>query len=352
MDRKLNREDFIRKSFRIPPRKPTETPPEEQRTNGQAKDAEKPSAISLAMMDKPLPSNNADRSSACVAVSSTLENKLYDNKLQKTAYETGVPAKIREFPNRVPWVNRTVPIQLKSFKAPDIPNGPTTYTNGTTKTYSDNTTVIKIKGSNDMLDNLEKQISEMEKGIALNEKKGDPGSPKDEVFVRTRYGEHENLLNTGISEISTDALGGKLPVDDGRSAFNRSEGTRHSTGGANPVGIADVRGRALSNLLKSGLSDAVVGKDVMETDGARPSKGFTRGEATRNSTGGSHAPTTAASRVRPYLSRNNSDAQPAAKPIVKRAPIAPIVKNIAPLPTHAVKQVFILIQTVYCISHI
>lgn len=258
MDRKLIREDFVRRSFRSKKPPSPDIPKQDQ-----------PSAISLAMMDKPSTSPvDAERSSACVAVSSAITDRFYDQKSQKSSYEVtslGIAPKKSEFPNRVPTVNKTVPIQLKSFNSHQP-------TNGNVEDQSHN-----HHAEEDVLQSLEKQIIDMEKGIAMKK--------VDEVLAR-------NKIDVKINNIE--------------KSFTRGETTRNSTGGSGvgvPTSAAAVRGRAVSNLLKSGISDMEQGGLVTETDGARSTKpSFSRGENTRSSTGASQPP-------RRALIRTASDTQ-------------------------------------------
>lgn len=179
MERKLTREDFMRKSFRAPRVSPA---PEGQEptVNG----APPPSPVSLAMLERnPTP--------------------------QRTQYEvtsTGIAPKRLE-------INRAHPIHLKSFQAPDPPDD-----------------TAPMPPSDDVLRKLERQIGEMERGL----ERAQNGTVA--VDERVRYAEHENLLRTGVSSVGG---GGYLPADsdtehDDRT-FNRNESTRSSTGGATPV---------------------------------------------------------------------------------------------------------------------
>ncbi|XP_077283664.1 serine/threonine-protein kinase MARK2-like isoform X2 [Arctopsyche grandis] len=258
MDRKLIREDFVRKSFRTKKPPPPDIPKQDQ-----------PSAISLAMMDNPPASAvDAERSSACVAVSSAINDHFYDQKSQKSAYEvtsSGIAPKKLEFPNRVPTVNRAVPIQLKSFNCHQPTNG-----NAEDQIHNNHG-----QDSADVLQSLEKQITEMEKGITMKKK-------VDEVLARNKI---------------------DMKINKAEKSFTRGETIRNSTGGSVPTPTAAVRGRAVSNLLKSGISDMEQGGLVTETDGARSTKmSFSRGENTRSSTGASQTP-------RRALTRTTSDSQ-------------------------------------------
>ncbi|XP_061380978.1 serine/threonine-protein kinase MARK2-like isoform X11 [Danaus plexippus] len=177
MERKLVREDFMRKSFRGPRVSPA---PEGQAAavNG----APPPSPVSLAMLER---------------VPRT-----------RTEYEVtsaGIAPKRLE-------INRAHPIHLKSFQtepADDI--GPT-------------------PPSDDVLRKLERQIGEMERGL----ERAQNGAV--EVDERVRYAEHENLLRTGVSSVGG---GGYLPADSDTEhdvvPFNRNETTRSSTGAAAPA---------------------------------------------------------------------------------------------------------------------
>lgn len=178
MERKLTREDFMRKSFRAPRVSPVPDP-QEPAVNG----APPPSPVSLAMLERtPQP--------------------------QRTQYEvtsSGIAPKKLE-------INRAHPIHLKSFQTPDLPD--------------DNTTAP----SDDVLRKLERQIGEMERGL----ERAQNGNVS--VDERVRYAEHENLLRTGVSSVGG---GGYLPADSDTEhdvvPFNRNETTRSSTGGATPV---------------------------------------------------------------------------------------------------------------------
>lgn len=236
----------------------------------------KPSPISLAMMDKPPPPSptDAERSSACVAISNTVNDRLYDQKTQKTSYEilsSGIAPKRLEFSTRAPTVNRATPIHLKSFES--------NQTNGDGQ----------AKDSADVLHSLEQQITEMEKGIAI---KKIADSVKDNI---------ESVKKT-------------------KQNFTRGENTRNSTGGtglgATEAPTAAVRGRAVSNLLKSGISEMEPGGlATTETDGARPTRpAFNRGDNTRSSTGATTQP------VRRPLARTASDTQGS---VVKTPPRRP-----------------------------
>ncbi|XP_062531697.1 MAP/microtubule affinity-regulating kinase 3 isoform X5 [Bombyx mori] len=179
MERKLTREDFMRKSFRAPRVSPAPDS-QESALNG----APPPSPVSLAMLERTA-------------------------QPQRTQYEvtsTGIAPKRLE-------ISRAHPIHLKSFQAPDPPddNAPT-------------------PPSDDVLRKLERQIGEMERGL---ERAQNGNVTVDE---RVRYAEHENLLRTGVSSVGG---GGYLPADsdtehDG-APFSRNETTRSSTGGATPA---------------------------------------------------------------------------------------------------------------------
>ncbi|CAH2987333.1 unnamed protein product [Chilo suppressalis] len=178
MERKLTREDFMRKSFRAPRVSPAPDNPEPS-VNG----APPPSPVSLAMLERIPP--------------------------QRTQYEftsAGIAPKRLE-------ISRAHPIHLKSFQAPEPPdeNAPT-------------------PPSDEVLRKLERQIGEMERGL---ERAQNGNVAVDE---RVRYAEHENLLRTGVSSVGG---GGYLAVDSDTehdvAPFNRNESTRSSTGGATPV---------------------------------------------------------------------------------------------------------------------
>ncbi|CAH0718573.1 unnamed protein product, partial [Brenthis ino] len=175
MERKLTREDFMRKSFRGPRVSPAPESP------GAVNGAPPPSPVSLAMLER---------------------------TPQRTEYEvtsSGIAPKRLE-------LNRAHPIHLKSFQATEPPddNGPT-------------------PPSDDVLRKLERQIGEMERGL---ERAQNGTVPVDE---RVRYAEHENLLRTGVSSVGG---GGYLPADSDTEhdvvPFNRNETTRSSTGAAAP----------------------------------------------------------------------------------------------------------------------
>ncbi|XP_045507853.1 MAP/microtubule affinity-regulating kinase 3-like isoform X4 [Colias croceus] len=176
MERKLTREDFMRKSFRAPRVSPA---PEGQATvNG----APPPSPVSLAMLERtPQP--------------------------QRAQYEvttTGIAPKRLE-------LNRAHPIHLKSFQPESDETGPT-------------------PPSDDVLRKLERQIGEMERGLERAQ------NGNVEVDERVRYAEHENLLRTGVSSVGG---GGYLPADSDTEhdvvQFNRNETTRSSTGATAPA---------------------------------------------------------------------------------------------------------------------
>lgn len=177
MERKLTREDFMRKSFRAPRVSPA---PEPQPTvNG----APPPSPVSLAMLEKTPQTPRAE--------------------YEVTA--AGIAPKRLE-------LNRAHPIHLKSFQAePPDDSGPT-------------------PPSDDVLRKLERQIGEMERGL----ERAQNGTV--EVDERVRYAEHENLLRTGVSSVGG---GGYLPADSDTEhdtvPFNRNETTRSSTGAAAPT---------------------------------------------------------------------------------------------------------------------
>lgn len=178
MERKLTREDFMRKSFRGPRLSTNES--QEPAVNG----APPPSPVSLAMLERtPQP--------------------------QRTQYEitsSGIAPKKLE-------INRAHPIHLKSFQTPEPPdeNAP-------------------VPPSDDVLRKLERQIGEMERGL----ERAQNGTVA--VDERVRYAEHENLLRTGVSSVGG---GGYLAADSDTEhdavPFNRNESTRSSTGGATPV---------------------------------------------------------------------------------------------------------------------
>ncbi|XP_059047960.1 MAP/microtubule affinity-regulating kinase 3-like [Achroia grisella] len=177
MERKLTREDFMRKSFRAP-RLSASQQPAESTVNG----APPPSPVSLVMLDR------------------TTQRSPYD------VHTSGISPKRLE-------LNRAHPIHLKSFQTPEPPdeNAP-------------------APPSDDVLLKLERQIGEMEKGL----ERAQNGNVS--VDERVRYAEHENLLRTGVSAVGG---GGYLPADSDTEhdsvPFKRNETTRSSTGGATPV---------------------------------------------------------------------------------------------------------------------
>ncbi|CAH4037448.1 unnamed protein product [Pieris brassicae] len=178
MERKLTREDFMRKSFRAPRVSPA--PDQITTQNG----APPPSPVSLAMLEKtPQP--------------------------QRAKYEvtsTGIAPKRLE-------LNRAHPIHLKSFQASESPedNGPT-------------------PPSDDVLRKLERQIGEMERGL----ERAQNGTV--EVDERVRYAEHENLLRTGVSSVGGGGyLAAESDTEHDVVPFNRNETTRSSTGATAPA---------------------------------------------------------------------------------------------------------------------
>nr|XP_053620527.1 MAP/microtubule affinity-regulating kinase 3-like isoform X7 [Plodia interpunctella] len=175
MERKLTREDFMRKSFRAPRVSPARDP---ETVNG----APPPSPVSLAMLER---------------------------TPQRTQYEittSGIAPKRLE-------LNRAHPIHLKSFQTPDPPDE-----------------TAPVPPSDEVLLKLERQIGEMERGL----ERAQNGNVS--VDERVRYAEHENLLRTGVSSVGG---GGYLAADSDTEhdvvPFNRNETTRSSTGGATPV---------------------------------------------------------------------------------------------------------------------
>ncbi|XP_068624417.1 serine/threonine-protein kinase MARK2-like isoform X3 [Battus philenor] len=170
MERKLTREDFMRKSFRAP--RATQAAEAQSAVNG----APPPSPVSLAMLER---TSQAARA-------------------QYEITSTGIAPKRLE-------LNRAHPIHLKSFQTPEPPdeNGPSA-------------------PSDDVLRKLERQIGEMERGL---ERAQNGNVAVDE---RVRYAEHENLLRTGVSAVGG---GGYLPADsDTEHEFTRNESTRSSAG--------------------------------------------------------------------------------------------------------------------------
>ncbi|XP_069363206.1 serine/threonine-protein kinase MARK2-like isoform X16 [Maniola hyperantus] len=177
MERKLTREDFMRKSFRAPRVSPAPDP--SATVNG----APPPSPVSLSMLER---TPQTPRAEYAVTASGIAPKKLE--------------------------LNRAHPIHLKSFQAePPDDNGP-------------------APPSDDVLRKLERQIGEMERGL----ERAQNGTVK--VDERVRYAEHENLLRTGVSSVGG---GGYLPADSDTEhdsvPFNRNETTRSSTGAAAPA---------------------------------------------------------------------------------------------------------------------
>lgn len=178
MERKLTREDFMRKSFRAPRVSPAPESP-----NATVNGAPPPSPVSLAMLERTPPP-----------------------RTEYALTSSGIAPKRLE-------LNRAHPIHLKSFQATDPPeeNNPT-------------------PPSDDVLRKLERQIGEMERGL----ERAQNGTV--EVDERVRYAEHENLLRTGVSSVGG---GGYLPADSDTEhdvvPFNRNESTRSSTGAAAPA---------------------------------------------------------------------------------------------------------------------
>ncbi|XP_063543318.1 MAP/microtubule affinity-regulating kinase 3-like isoform X6 [Cydia strobilella] len=178
MERKLTREDFMRKSFRAPRTSPA---PEnhEPAVNG----APPPSPVSLSM----------------------LERAAQPPRTQYEITSSGIAPKRLEF-------NRAHPIHLKSFQAPEPPDDTNT------------------PPSDDVLRTLERQIGEMERGL----ERAQNGTVA--VNERVRYAEHENLLRTGVSSVGG---GGYLAADSDTEhdvvPFNRNETTRSSTGATAPT---------------------------------------------------------------------------------------------------------------------
>ncbi|XP_061725342.1 serine/threonine-protein kinase MARK2-like isoform X2 [Cydia pomonella] len=178
MERKLTREDFMRKSFRAPRTSPA---PEnhEPAVNG----APPPSPVSLSM----------------------LERAAQPPRTQYEITSSGIAPKRLEF-------NRAHPIHLKSFQAPEPPDDTNT------------------PPSDDVLRTLERQIGEMERGL----ERAQNGTVA--VDERVRYAEHENLLRTGVSSVGG---GGYLAADSDTEhdvvPFNRNETTRSSTGATAPT---------------------------------------------------------------------------------------------------------------------
>ncbi|XP_052747827.1 MAP/microtubule affinity-regulating kinase 3-like [Galleria mellonella] len=177
MERKLTREDFMRKSFRAP-RLSAAQDPTETAVNG----APPPSPVSLSMLERTPP------------------------RAQYDVNTSGITPKRLE-------LNRAHPIHLKSFQTPEPPDE-----------------TAPIPPSDDVLLKLERQIGEMERGL----ERAQNGNVS--VDERVRYAEHENLLRTGVSSVGG---GGYLPADSDTEhdsvPFKRNETTRSSTGGATPV---------------------------------------------------------------------------------------------------------------------
>ncbi|CAH0697727.1 unnamed protein product [Spodoptera exigua] len=240
MERKLTREDFMRKSFRAPKVSPA---PEGQEptVNG----APPPSPVSLAMLER-------------------------NTQPQRTQYEitsSGIAPKRLE-------INRAHPIHLKSFQSPEPP---------------DDTT--PMPPSDDVLRKLERQIGEMERGLEKRAQNGSVG-----VDERVRYAEHENLLRTGVSSVGG---GGYLPADSDTEhdvvPFNRNESTRSSTGGATPVPRPATRlARTNSDTQQSVAATARIMKKLADGNKDEKSKVISRKaiqarmERVKNSVTGKH----------------------------------------------------------------
>lgn len=179
MERKLTREDFMRKSFRAP--RASQTP---EAQSPSVNGAPPPSPVSLAMLERTPQASRA----------------------QYEVTSSGIAPKRLE-------LNRAHPIHLRSFQTPDPPD------DGANTAPSD-----------DVLRKLERQIGEMERGL---ERAQNGNASVDE---RVRYAEHENLLRTGVSSVGG---GGYLPADSDTehdsAPFNRNETTRSSTGAAAPA---------------------------------------------------------------------------------------------------------------------
>ncbi|XP_026324484.1 serine/threonine-protein kinase MARK2-like isoform X4 [Hyposmocoma kahamanoa] len=176
MERKLTREDFMRKSFRM---KATAATEQEPAVNG----APPPSPVSLAMLERnPQP--------------------------QRAYYEvtsSGIAPKKLE-------INKAHPIHLKSFQTepPDEP--------------------APVPPSDDVLRKLERQIGEMERGLERT-KNGTVA-----VNERVRYAEHENLLRTGVSSVGGGQyLAADSDTEHDVTPFKRNETIRSSTGGTTPA---------------------------------------------------------------------------------------------------------------------
>ncbi|XP_073965907.1 serine/threonine-protein kinase MARK2-like isoform X4 [Choristoneura fumiferana] len=179
MERKLTREDFMRKSFRAP-----RTSPASENNEPAVNGAPPPSPVSLSMLERtPQPT-----------------------RAQYEVTTAGIAPKRLEF-------NRTHPIHLKSFQTPEP--------------LDDSS---NVPPSDDVLRKLERQIGEMERGL----ERAQNGTVA--VDERVRYAEHENLLRTGVSSVGG---GGYLAADSDTEhdvvPFNRNESTRSSTGATAPV---------------------------------------------------------------------------------------------------------------------
>lgn len=176
MERKLTREDFMRKSFRTKAAPAIEVEPT---VNG----APPPSPVSLAMLER-------------------------NPQTQRTQYEmtsSGIAPKRLE-------INKAHPIHLKSFQTepPDEP--------------------APVAPSDDVLRKLERQIGEMERGLERAQN-GTVG-----VDERVRYAEHENLLRTGVSSVGGGQyLSADSDTEHDVTPFKRNESARSSTGGGTPV---------------------------------------------------------------------------------------------------------------------
>ncbi|CAH1642429.1 unnamed protein product [Spodoptera littoralis] len=241
MERKLTREDFMRKSFRAPKVSPA---PEGQEptVNG----APPPSPVSLAMLER------------------------NSQPPQRTQYEitsSGIAPKRLE-------INRAHPIHLKSFQSSEPPDD-----------------TAPMPPSDDVLRKLERQIGEMERGLEKRAQNGSVG-----VDERVRYAEHENLLRTGVSSVGG---GGYLPADSDTEhdvvPFNRNESTRSSTGGATPVPRPATRlARTNSDTQQSVAATARIMKKLADGNKDEKSKVISRKaiqarmERVKNSVTGKH----------------------------------------------------------------
>lgn len=86
----------------------------------------------------------------------------------------------------------------------------------------------------DVLEQLGKQIFKMEKDSINTSSNSGPIASNQMVQIANRYGNHENLLNTGISNVASNSTGlcCESPDSDNKTIdFNRENVYRKSTGG-------------------------------------------------------------------------------------------------------------------------